>query len=109
MIDHAGRLAAWFGEEHAMRGFRKHAGWYTKGFRGGARLRTALMEVKTLGDLRAIAAEIDRELPFPPSAMRVPRGKTSGTQKVVLPAGYLDDLDDLTPPGAEAEDATSGG
>jgi hypothetical protein len=41
--------------------------------------------------------------------MRVPRGKTAGTQRVVLPEGYLDDLDDATPPGAEAEAADSGG
>ena len=41
--------------------------------------------------------------------MRVPRGKTAGTQKVALPEGYLDDLDDATPPGIEAEAADSGG
>ena len=41
--------------------------------------------------------------------MRVPRGKSGGTQKVALPEGYLDDLDDDTPPGAEAEALVSGG
>jgi hypothetical protein len=41
--------------------------------------------------------------------MRVPRGKTAGTQRVVLPEGYLDHLDDETPPGIEAEVAESGG
>ena len=41
--------------------------------------------------------------------MRVPRGKTGGTQKVALPEGYLDDLDDATPPPVEAEAADSGG
>jgi hypothetical protein len=39
----------------------------------------------------------------------VPRGKTSGTQKVSLPPGYLDSLDDDTPPGILAEAADSGG
>lgn len=29
--------------------------------------------------------------------MRVPRGKTAGTQSVSLPDGYLDRLDDDTP------------
>ncbi|MCA9692622.1 MAG: tRNA-dihydrouridine synthase, partial [Myxococcales bacterium] len=109
MLIHARELSAWFGEAHAMRGFRKHAGWYTKGFRGGARLRTQLMQVSTLAQLAQLAAAVDRDLPFPPSAMRVPRGKSGGTQKVVLPDGYLDDLDDATPPGAEAEDGISGG
>ena len=52
---------------------------------------------------------IDRDEPFSPLAMRVPRGKSGGTQKVALPDGYLENLDDDTPPGAEAEDPTSGG
>ena len=50
-----------------------------------------------------------RTLPFPVDAVRVPRGKTAGTQKVALPEGYLDHLDDDVPPGAEAETADSGG
>ena len=41
--------------------------------------------------------------------MRVPRGKTGGTQRVALPEGYLDALDDDTPPGILAEAADSGG
>ena len=92
-----------------MRAFRKHSSWYTKGFRGGAPLRERLMQVQTLADLEAILGDVDRSQPFPPEAMRVPRGKTAGTQKVALPAGYLDDLDDATPPGVEAETADSGG
>jgi nifR3 family TIM-barrel protein len=109
MLDHARRLAAWMGEAPAMRAFRKQATWYTKGFRGSARLRSRLMRVETLAGLEAALASLPRDEPFPPSAMRVPRGKSSGTQKVSLPEGYLDDLDDATPPGFEAEDATSGG
>jgi len=56
-----------------------------------------------------VLAGIDRSLPYPPEAMRVPRGKTGGTQKVALPEGYLDSLDDDTPPGLLAEAADSGG
>jgi hypothetical protein len=41
--------------------------------------------------------------------MRVPRGKSSGTQQVSLPEGYLDELDNDAPPCAEAEDEFSGG
>ena len=44
-----------------------------------------------------------------PDAVRVPRGKSAGTQKVALPEGYLDDLEDATPPGVLAEAADSGG
>ena len=110
MLEHARLLVAWLGiEEPAMRAFRKHSSWYTKGFRGGAPLRERLMHVTRLSELESILAGIDRRQPFPPEAMRVPRGKTSGTQRVVLPDGYLDRLDDETPPGAAAETADSGG
>ena len=91
-----------------MRAFRKHSSWNTKGFAGGAALRERLMHVSRLDELREVLAGIDRGQPFPPTAMRVPRGKTSGTQKVALPEGYLDELDDATPP-VEAEAADSGG
>jgi hypothetical protein len=109
MREHASLLAQWMGEAPAMRAFRRHATWYTKGFRGSAKLRQELMRVSTLADLDAALAGVDRVEPFPLSAMRVPRGKTAGTQTVALPHGYLDDLDDATPPSAEAESAFSGG
>ena len=109
MLDHARLLADWLGQKPAMRGFRKHSAWYTKGFPGGAMLRDKLMRVSTLAALQEILAGIDRSLPFPPEAMRVKRGKSGGTQKVALPDGYLDHLDDETPPGPEAEAADSGG
>ena len=109
MLEHARLLVGWAGEPSAMRAFRKHSSWYTKGFRGGAPLRERLMRVQTLSTLEAILGDVDRSHRFPPEAVRVPRGKTAGTQKVALPEGYLDDLEDTTPPGPEAEAADSGG
>lgn len=109
MLQHAEQLSAWIGEAPAMRAFRRHATWYTKGFRGSAPLRERLMRIERLADLRNALENCDLEQPFPPSAMRVPRGKSSGTQQVSLPHGFLDDLDDATPPAAAAEDEFSGG
>ncbi len=109
MLRHARKLADWMGEGPAMRAFRRHSSWYTKGFRGSARMRAELMRVTTLAGLEAVLAQMDPAEPFPPSCIRVPRGKTAGTQQVALPDGYLDDLQDATPPSAEAEDAFSGG
>jgi len=110
MLEHARLLVEWLGEEAAaLRSFRKHGSWYTKGFRGGAALRERLMHVSRLSHLRETLSEVDRGQPFPPDAVRVPRGKTAGRQKVALPEGYLDDLQDDTPPGIEAEAADSGG
>jgi nifR3 family TIM-barrel protein len=110
MLEHARLLTEWLGDEAAaMRTFRKHSSWYTKGFRGGSPLRERLMHVTGFRELQEVLSGVDRTLPFPPDAMRVPRGKTAGTQKVALPEGYLDDLDDATPPGVLAEAADSGG
>jgi nifR3 family TIM-barrel protein len=110
MLEHARLLAAWLGQEGpAMRAFRKHSSWYTKCFPGGAPLRQRLMQVNGLGELAEVLGAVDRSLPYPPAAMRVARGKTAGTQKVALPEGYLDHLDDDVAPGPEAEAADSGG
>jgi hypothetical protein len=94
-----------------VRNFRKHATWYTKGFPGSTRLRERLIAISTLAELEAILADTDPGVAFPPSAMRVPRGKRGGRQKVALPDGYLDELDDDRPPAAELAEwaAVSGG
>jgi len=110
MLEHARLLAEWVGDEPAaMKAFRKHSSWYTKCFPGSAPLRQRLMQVLRLAELGDVLAAVDRALPYPPGAMRVPRGKTGGTQRVALPEGYLDHLDDAAVPGPEAEAADSGG
>ena len=109
MQQHAALLSEWIGEPLGVRNFRKHATWYTKGFAGSARLRGRLIAVSTLAELAEVLADVDPGAPFPAHALRVPRGKSGGRQRVALPDGYLDDLDDDTPPGAAAEDPASGG
>ncbi len=109
MLDHLARLCAWFGERTGVPMFRKQASWYTKGFRGGAAVRRKINVANTVDEVRARLAELDPDEPFPPSAMRVARGKTGGTQRVALPPGYLDDLDSTTPPASDAGEPTSGG
>jgi nifR3 family TIM-barrel protein len=103
MIQHAQLLVDWFGERQAMLSFRKHGGWYTRGFPSSARLRDRLMRVQHLPELEDVLADIDREEPFPEHGHLVRRGKRSGTQKVVLPKGFWDDPDDTTPPEDTAE------
>ena len=109
MVNHAELLCAWAGEVPGMRMMRKFCSWYTKSFHGGAKLRPVLMRVSTLDELGAAVADVDRSIPFPPEGMRVKRGKTSQQQKVSLPDGYLDDLEDDTPPEPDAEVLVSGG
>ncbi len=94
-----------------MRDFRKHSTWYTKGFPDSARMRHKLIQNESLQQLADILGEGDALAPFPAGAMRIPRGKRGGRRRVVLPDGYLDDLQDTTPPMEDAAslDAVSGG
>jgi nifR3 family TIM-barrel protein len=109
MLEHAELLAAFLGERAGVRSFRKHATWYTKGFAGSARLRARLVAAERLDELAALLTEVDRDEPFPPTALRVPRGKHGGRQRVALPDGFLALRDDATPPPPDAEDPASGG
>ena len=109
LIEHAALVCDWFGETRGIIMMRKFMTWYTKSFPGGAALRERFVRVKTLDQLRELSNTVDRNVPFPPAGMRARRGKRSGTQTVHLPYGYLENLDDDTPPRAEAEDAISGG
>jgi nifR3 family TIM-barrel protein len=122
MREHAAAMVAWYDrdedqpraerrspEHAAMRAFRKHASWYTKGFRSSAALRERLMQIETLAELDVLLAGCDGDEPFPEHALRAVRGKRGRLRKIALPAGYLDELDDDRPPGAEAELLGSGG
>ncbi len=63
----------------AMRAFRKHSDLVHEGLpRRSRRCASALMQVSTLAELETILAGVDRAQPFPPDAMRVPRGKSGG-------------------------------
>jgi hypothetical protein len=102
MLEHARWTAEWFGEAQALRAFRRQAAWYTKGFKGSARLRQALNHVTTLAELAAAVEGCNPNEPFPKAALRVSRGKHSGTQQVSLPDGFLDQRgDDRVPEGAD--------
>jgi nifR3 family TIM-barrel protein len=108
MLEHARLLSEWMGEGPALRSFRRHATWYTKGFRGSAQARQRFMQVSNLMELADIIDTLDPNEAFPPHAMRVPRGKTSGTQTVSLPAGYLDNLDNDRPPDDDGSHVDGG-
>jgi len=120
ILEHARRLVAWTqrgveaqrldaAERAAMRAFRKHTSWYTKGFRASAELRQVLMQVDRVEDLERILTQANANEPFPVDALRAVRGKRGRAQRVALPHGYLDDRYDDTPPEPAAEAAVSGG
>jgi nifR3 family TIM-barrel protein len=107
MQTHAARLIAWSGEARAMRAFRRHATWYTKGFRRSAELRERLTHLETFAELDRILDAVDRSEPFPVSVTRVPRGKSGGSQRVSLPPGFLEDEDEDEAILAKASSASS--
>lgn len=113
LLEHTRALVEFFGETTAMQQVRKWCAWYTKGFRNSSHLRERLQRVSTYAELVAGLEGIDEAESFPPGALRAHRGKSGRSQKVSLPLGYLDDLEDATPPcelfdAAEAE-ALDGG
>jgi nifR3 family TIM-barrel protein len=98
LLDHARRMADFFGEPAGMRQMRKWGGWYTKGFRGAVSVRNAVARIETLADLERALEGLAPDEPFPLAALTVNRAKRGGTQRVTLPEGYLDARDDDTPP-----------
>ena len=107
MRRHGRLLAAHCGEDKGMRDIRKHIAWYLHGFPAGAELRRALALVKTLDELDALLAQLDRTVPFPDAATG-PRGRQGSPARVALPEGWLTDPDDCTVP-AGADVMHSGG
>jgi nifR3 family TIM-barrel protein len=108
MQTHAGLLCRSFGEDLGIRQFRKHAGWYLTGFPVGSAVRRSLSQAATLAEVGELLDGLDPDLAFPAEAMRMPRGHTNGPRPVKLPSGWLDDVDDPTPP-AGGEILVSGG
>jgi len=106
---HGRMLAEWFGEASGMQELRKHTGWYLQGFSVGRPLRAALRSVSALDELDRLLGELDPSVPFPPEALRMQRGHTTGPRPVRLPEGWLDDPDALEPPDRLADLVVSGG
>ena len=90
LVRHARLLVAHHGQElRAMRDLRKHMSWYLKGYPVGSALRQRLGLVETLDELTAMVAELG-DAPYPGAGAEGSRGRTTGTQQVALPHGWLD-------------------
>ena len=98
MRSHLGLLCQSFGEDLGVRQFRKHAGWYLTGFAVGATVRRSLAQAGSTAEAHHLIGSLDATLPFPPGALRMARGHTNGPRPVRLPSGWLDAVDDPTPP-----------
>ncbi|NKB42047.1 MAG: tRNA dihydrouridine synthase DusB [Ilumatobacter sp.] len=119
MADHAAMLATHLGEDHAMRDFRKHTGWYMSGYPVGSEIRRRFSLIKSLAELDdVLAAMLDKvgpETTVVAGGERIKRGHTNGPIKVAIPEGWLNgqtrrglDTDTSVPDDADVM-ALSGG
>ncbi len=106
---HADLLVDVFGPTRGVFHVRKHAGWYLAGYPVGGAVRRDLNRVASRAELDAILDALDPGTALQPGAERVVRGHTNGPRPVAVPDGWYALADDPTPPGRDAEAATSGG
>jgi tRNA-dihydrouridine synthase B len=56
---HGRLLVEQIGEERATREMRKHLGWYLRGFRGAARVRGRINEIRAWGEVEALLESLE--------------------------------------------------
>jgi nifR3 family TIM-barrel protein len=109
MAEHARLLWDHHPGDLGIRDFRKHAGWYLTGYPVGGELRRRFGMVSSLDELDDLIALLDHDAVLVPGGERIVRGHSNGPIRVALPDGYLDHLEDETPPDDAAAVAVSGG
>ena len=110
MFRHAQLLVQYFeNEDRAMRDLRKHMAWYLKGFQVNRNLRAQFGMVSSLSELSQLLSQLNDQ-PYPTAIGAAPRGRTSHARPVTLPAGWLDNPDELSESIAiESDESGSGG
>jgi nifR3 family TIM-barrel protein len=108
MRDHVRGLVAWFGPDRGAREMRKHVSWYLLGYPVGAQARQAFQTSGSLEEVEQVLDGLDATAALSTAEVPRPRGHSHGPRRVVLPAGWLDDVTDPSPPPG-AELVVSGG
>jgi tRNA-dihydrouridine synthase len=109
MITHFDLLADWAGDHAAVREFRKHTGWYVKGYPVGGDVRGALATMASRSDLATVVSGFDPDLTMTDNGRRAVRGHHGGPRRVSVPDGWFDSADSLDPLSDDAAMAVSGG
>lgn len=109
MIEHLDLLMAWAGPHLGLREFRKHTGWYLKGFPVGGELRHSLNQLHSREQLSSVLATLDRLTPLPPEGRRAKRGHQGGPRRVALPEGWYESAASEAALDEAAESTSSGG
>jgi nifR3 family TIM-barrel protein len=99
----------WYDDEaQAVRKLRKHLRWYLQGYAVGAEVRRRAGRVTTAVEVERLLDELDPDLTVLPEAVRAPRGRTDAISRLVLPEGWMEHPDAMTPV-AEPAGFISGG
>ena len=105
VLEHANLLVDWR-DPSRLPSFRKHIGWYLKGYPIGASARQAIGRVETLDDIARLVDDLDPQAELPEENRRLVRSHTGGPRRVVLPDGWLadpqEDIGRLDEPDTEA-------
>jgi nifR3 family TIM-barrel protein len=109
MLRHAVALEAHFPPGRGIREFRKHAGWYLTGYPVGGELRKRFSEASSIAELRELSALCDENAGIVEGGERFVRGHSNGPVNIVLPQGFLENLDDLVAPDDATLTHMSGG
>lgn len=108
MIRHLDLLIDWVGPVVGIREFRKHAGWYLKGYPVGHDVRTRVAVLDSRAELGELLASLDPDL-GPVDPHHPPkRGRRDGPRKVQLPDGWYQTADSDSAVD-DHEDSGSGG
>ena len=109
MLRHAVALEAHFPPGRGIREFRKHAGWYLTGYPVGGDLRKRFGETSSIAELRELSTLCDSSASIVEGGERFVRGHSNGPVNIILPQGFLENLDDLVAPDDATLTHMSGG
>jgi nifR3 family TIM-barrel protein len=118
MVEHLELLREWhlaggsdpgYAETHAVRDFRKHTGWYLKGYPVGNELRRRLNQLESRAQLAEALAPLPRDARMLPEGHRAKRGHQNGPRVVSVPHGWYEHADSAEALDPRAESVTSGG
>ena len=109
MMRHAIALEAHFPTGRGIREFRKHAGWYLTGYPVGGELRRQFGEISSIEHVSQLISQCDPDATIVAGGERFVRGHSNGPVNIVLPHGFLENLDDLVAPDDATLTHMSGG
>ena len=101
--------ANWAGDHIGVREFRKHTGWYLKGYPVGSEVRRRLNQLQSRDELVESLSALDRTAAMTPEGPRAKRGHQGGPRRVSLPDGWYDSADSDEALATAAESTSSGG